>query len=387
MTGPLLVRWFVGADADVSDPEVRKRIGLLEGWASVVVNVAVFVVKLVPGILIGSISLIADAVHSLADVVTSGVVIWSFTASARPPDREHPFGHGRVEHLASLVIALLLLVASFEFVVVSVRSMLSPRVLHLSPWVLVMLGATILLKEWLARFALTLGRRIASPALVADAWHHRSDVLATGVVFVALAGERFGVHRLDGVAGLIVAGFIARTAYKLIRESVDPLIGGSPDSELVRTIREIALSVPGVEGIHDLMVHSYGHLLVISLHAEVPARLTLGEAHDVLEEIERRLADRLGAVAVVHVDPVDRTHPLYPEMEAVLQRAVEEIDGLEEFHDLRIVCGPDSCGLVVEVVVEGQDPETVAAQVEHRIREAFPAAGEVVVTPDRVLVY
>jgi len=282
---------------------------------------------------------------------------------------------------------LLLLVAAFEFGLISVRSILDPRPVHPSREILALLLATILAKEWLARFALALGRRIASPALVADAWHHRSDVLATGIVFAALVGERLGLRRLDGAAGLVVAGFIAWLAIQLIRESVDPLIGASPDSELVERIRAIVLAVPGVEGLHDLMVHAYGELLVVSLHVEVPDRMTLREAHAVVEEVERRLAERLGAVAVAHVDPVDRSHPLYPRVDTVLRRAVEEVPGLEAYHDLRIVCSSGPCNAVVEVVVEGREADRVTEEVRRRVRDALPEIGDVIVTPDRVRVY
>lgn len=352
-----------------------------------VVNLVVFAVKLVPGLLIGSVSLVADAVHSLADVVTSGVVIWSFSASAKPPDEEHPFGHGRIENLASLVIAVLLLVAAVEFAVVSVRSLLHPRPVVASGPLLAALGLSILAKEWLARFSVWLGKKIASPVLTADAWHHRSDVLATVVVAAALVGERLGVRGLDGAAGMVVAGFIAVTAFGLIREAAHPLIGASPSPELLRTVRETVLGQPGVNGLHDLMIHAYGQLLVISLHAEVPAEISLARAHEIAEAVERALAERLGAVTVVHVDPVDRSHPLYPKVSRVLDEAVGEVEGLKEYHDLRIVCGETYCNVVLEVVVQGRSPDQVAAEVRHRIHTQVPEVQEVIVEPDRVLVF
>ncbi len=387
MLSEWLVRHFAGEPLQPSRPEVRQRVGMLEGWLSVVVNLLVSLVKLVPGLILGSVALVADAVHSLADVVTSAVVIWSFRASERPPDKEHPFGHGRVESLAALIIAVLLGVAAMEFAVVSVHRLLKPRPVLASPLLLVVLAATLLLKEWLARFSGRLGRAISSPTLAADAWHHRSDALATAVVLVALAGERLGFRYLDGAAGLVVGGFIAAAAVRLIKEAADPLIGGPPDRALLERVRSIAKKPPEVVGLHDIMVHSYGRLRVISLHVEVPADISLAKAHEVAESVERDLADHLGSVPVVHVDPVDRSHPLFDETAKILDRAVEEVEGLSEYHDLRIVCGETYCRAVMEIVVEGGNPDRIAEEISRRIKAELPAMSEVVVEPDRVVVF
>jgi cation diffusion facilitator family transporter len=387
MLSDWLVRRFAGDPLHDSRPEVRVRVGVLEGWLSIVVNLLVFLVKLIPGLVLGSVSLVADAVHSLADVVTSGVVIWSFRTSERPPDKEHPFGHGRVESLATLVIAILLLVAAMEFAVVSVQRLLNPRAVLASPLLLVVLAATLVLKEWLARFSSHLGRAISSPALMADSWHHRSDALATAVVLVALAGERLGFRHLDGAAGLVVGGFIAVAAVRLIKEAADPLIGGPPDRALLESVRSIAMRPREVVGLHDIMVHSYGRLRVISLHVEVPADLSLARAHEVAESVERDLAEELGSVPVVHVDPVDHSHPLFEEAARVLDRAVAEVDGLSEYHDLRIVCGETHCRAVMDIVVQGGEPDRIAEEIRRRIKAELPAVSEVVVEPDRVLVF
>ena len=168
MLGKLLVRAFVATPEAVSDARVRERYGLLEGWASVVINLLVFAVKVVPGLAIGSVALIADASHSLGDVASSGVVIWGFRASAKPSDREHPFGHGRIESMASLAIAVLLLVAAVEFAKASALRLLEPREVHASLVLLIALTATVVAKEWLATFSRSLGSRIGSTALEAD---------------------------------------------------------------------------------------------------------------------------------------------------------------------------------------------------------------------------
>jgi len=383
----LLERRFVGVSADPADPEVRKRYGLLEGWTSVLANLTVFVVKLVPGLFIGSVSLVADAVHSLGDLATSGVVIWSFRAAAKPPDHEHPFGHGRMESAASLIVAVLLMVGAVKLGRVAVESLLQPRPVTASTVLLIVLGATLVLKEWLARLSSRLGARIASTALEADAWHHRSDALATAVVIAALAGERLGWHGLDAVAGVVVAVVIAATGIGLVRRSLDPLIGEAPTRELQGRIRELAVGVPEVDAVHDVMVHSYGTLLVISLHVEVPVELDAVRAHEVAERVERLVAERLRAVVVVHVDPVDRHHPLYAPLEKLLSGLTEQIAGAVEFHDLRLVGGRTGCNVVFDLAVEGADPQQVSGDLRRAILQRFPEINAVVIEIEPTLVY
>ena len=372
---------------EATSPEARERLGVLEGWVSVGVNLVVFVAKLVPGLLVGSASLVADAVHSLGDVASSAVVIWSFKAGGKPPDREHPFGHGRLESVASLVIAVLLLVAAVEFARAGVERLLDPRPVEAGPLLLAVLVLTMVMKEWLARFASRLGRQLGSAALEGDAWHHRSDVLSTGVVLLALVGERLGWRYLDGGATVVVAAFIAWAGIELVRHSLDPLIGAAPSGDLRRLIRELALSVPEVEAVHDVMVHAYGTLLVISLHVEVPVELDAVRSHEVAEEVERRIGGELGAVVVVHADPVDRNHPLYGPLSELLDRLVAEIPGFLEYHDLRIVGSRKLCNVVFDVVLEDVDPEDFRERVSAVIRERFPQVAAVVVEVEATLVY
>lgn len=367
--------------------EGRERLGVLEGWVSVAVNVVVFLAKIIPGLLIGSASLVADAVHSLGDVATSAVVIWSFRASARPPDQEHPFGHGRIENIASLIIAVLLLVAAVELGRSGVLRLVHPKPVRASWALLAVLVVTIGLKEWLARFAGQLGRRLDSGALKGDAWHHRSDVLATTVVLAALAGERLGGRFLDGAAALIVAGFVAWAGIALVRASMDPLIGEAPPGELRETIRSLALAVNGVQAVHHIMVHAYGRLSVISLHVEIPAAWDVLRAHRVTEEVEARVSEALGAVVVVHMDPVDRAHPLYRAMAAHLDEIRGGMEGFRQYHDLRISGTPEQCTVAFDAVLDGRDRADLEAAIREAVRGRFPQVGEVLIKVETTLAY
>ncbi len=386
MVSRWLVRRFVPAGGDVSDPRVRERYGLLEGWVSVVLNLLISVVKLVPGLLLGSVSLVADAIHSASDVASSAIVIWGFKASSKPSDREHPFGHGRIESIASLVIAVLLLVAALEFGKAAVARLLDPQPVQAPPLVLVLLGLTIAAKEWMARFALHLGRTINSSALKADFWHHRSDALSTVIVLLALAGAELGVSWLDGAAGLAVSGFLAWAGVELVRESVDPLIGEAPSPAMIQQIRGLALEVPGVDKVHDIIVHHYGGLVVTSLHIEVSAALSAVEGHELAERVEETVMEALPGWATVHVDPVNRDHPLYDDVERFLEETVAAVPGAQSFHDLRIVGREAPCFVIFDLMADQRDA-SAAGSIRDAVLGRFPDVDKVVINVEPRYVY
>lgn len=371
----------------LSQARERRAAGVLEGWVSIAVNLVVGGVKLAAGLAIGSISLVADAVHSFSDMVTSGVVIWGFSAAARPSDREHPFGHGRIESIAALVIAVLLLVAALEFAMASVRRLLAPQPVTASWVLLAVLAVTVLAKEWLARFALCLGRKIESPALRADAWHHRSDVLATTVVILALVGAQFGFTWLDGAAGLVVAAALGWTGVMLIRESADPLIGAAPPPDLVQGIRDVALAVPEVDAVHDVIVHRYGALLITSLHIEVGAEHDAMACHELAERVEEAVMARFGGWAVVHVDPVDRAHPLYPAIAGYLSQRLGAGEGAPSFHDLRIVGRAAPCYVIFDLKATPEESDRLRVELTHELMARFPQVAKVMVNQEPRWVY
>ncbi|HHY61226.1 MAG TPA: cation transporter, partial [Clostridia bacterium] len=248
----LLLRLFVKDFDNTSLPEVRKKYGLLEGWVSIVVNVLLFGMKLFFGLVINSVSLIADAVHTLADVITSAIVVVSFKVASRPGDREHPFGHGRAEQIATLIIAVLLGLVGLEFAKESLARLFRPPAVEYN---LVVMGALLLsafVKEWMYRFARELAERIDSAALLGDAWHHRTDAFASLGVGVGLLGVLLGYPRVDAVLGLIVSGLILYTAYEIGRECSDRLLGRRPPEEMVAAVKDCALQVEGVLGIHRI---------------------------------------------------------------------------------------------------------------------------------------
>ena len=315
----------------------RVKIGVFQGWVSVLVNGLLFILKLVIGIMVGAVSVIADAIHTLSDVISSSVVIWGFKQSEKPADVEHPYGHGRAEYIATLIIAVLLVVAGIEFIQEAIHRIQNPKPVSSEWWMIIVLGATILLKEITARYAEFLSSKIASGTLHADAWHHRTDAISSLLVVLALIAGNYGYPAVDGWAGLGVALFLIFTGYEIAKDAVDDLIGKPPASEEVDAIRQIVVSVEGVLGAHDIVVHSYGHDKFVSIHIEIDADKTTAEAHDISERVEARLTGTLGIEPTIHVDPVNPGNPLVKQVQDFLDKNWSGDERITDIHDIRVV--------------------------------------------------
>ncbi len=315
----------------------RLKIGVFQGWVSVLVNGLLFILKLVIGIMVGAVSVIADAIHTLSDVISSSVVIWGFKQSEKPADVEHPYGHGRAEYIATLIIAILLVVAGIEFIQEAIHRIQDPKPVSSEWWMIIVLGATILLKEITARYAEFLSSKIASGTLHADAWHHRTDAISSLLVVLALIAGNYGYPAMDGWAGLGVALFLIFTGYEIAKDAVDDLIGKPPASEEVDAIRQIIISVEGVLGAHDIVVHSYGHDKFVSVHIEIDADKTNVEAHDISERVEARLTGALGIEPTIHVDPVYPRNPLVKQVQDFLDKNWSGDERITDIHDIRVV--------------------------------------------------
>jgi len=377
-----LARWLSGRLAPGADPatdlSARTRLGLLEGWSSIVLNTALAGLKIFLAMVTGSLAVGADAVHTLTDGLTSLVTVFGFTLARKPADEQHPYGHARIEGLSAVVISVLLAVAAFELLKQAVGRLLSPRPVHMHLWVIGALVGTMVLKEFQARLSRDLGHLTESETLHAEAWHHRSDVLSTALVVIAAAGARWGALWLDGAAGILVAGLIGWAAVQVMRKAAGPLLGQRPPAHMVEEIVRIARSLPAVRGVHDIMVHKYGTLNIVSLHIEVPDRYSPIALHEMGAEIEERIARRFPGHAVVHVDPLNLDHPYYAEVGRIVAEALEKHRGATSFHDLRLIGGPDRFKVIFDVTVGPttgeEDIAALRQEVERRLAARFPHA-------------
>ncbi len=370
-----ICRLFLPANiTDPTDGDARTRIGVLQGAVSVCVNFLLFVVKGVLGLLIGSVALLADAIHSLSDVGSSAVILLGFWWARKPRDSKHPFGHGRVELVTALVMSVLLIVLALEFARVGTMRIIHPQPYTASWWLIIIVAGTMGLKHWLSLFAHRLAQATRSTALEADYWHHVADVLSTGIVLLALITSRYGWVSVDGWAGLGVALLILYTGVRTMREAISHLLGEAPSAEEVKQIETAARAVSGVRNIHDLILHRYGENHLISLHIEVDAELSALAVHDISEQVEQSIEESFGGKAIVHVDPVDRSHPQYEEAEQMMQHVVSKHDSLSEFHDLRLQGPEHKLTLSVDVVTTMGTKEDVYPAIEKGVCDAIRKA-------------
>ncbi|ASI99978.1 cation diffusion facilitator family transporter [Thermococcus gorgonarius] len=272
-------------------------------WLSIVGNVLLALLKLVIGFLYSSIALISDGVHSLSDVITSVIGYVGIRISSKPPDQSHPFGHSRFEPLVAFLIGEALLIVAYEIGRDSIYRLMRGEVVDVNS---IMLGVTILsilAKEAMFRYSLHVGRKLNSQILIADAYHHRSDSLSSLAVLVGLGAQRLGFRYGDALAGLVVAVFLLKVSFDIILQNIGYLTGQAPSFEVCEEIKKRALSVPNVLGVHDLRAHYVGNKLHVELHIEVPPELTLKEAHDISEEVKKRVEEIPEVDRVfVHVD-------------------------------------------------------------------------------------
>jgi cation diffusion facilitator family transporter len=369
----------VAADSALKDEAARYVRGRRAAVMSIAVNTLLAAGKFFLATLTGSVALLADAVHTASDMLTSIVVWVGLRVGRRPADREHPYGHGRAETIAALVVAVLLGMAGLNLAWESLSRVLEPREVGtgLSGAALLAVAAivlgTALVKAWLGRYAWRVGRAIENRSLITDAWHHYSDALSSVLVVAALVLARWDVFGADAWLGLGVSLILLVTAWIHGRAAGSSLLGEQPDTALVLRIASEAGSVHGVRDVHDIEVHDYGRRRAVSLHVSLESGLALADAHEVASLVEHRLGGQLGVAAVVHAEPVDEQSP--PAHLAEVRRAVQRLlirhAGIVSFHAVTVQ--PEDHGLEVEfhVHVPPATPVASAHELEHDVTETL----------------
>ena len=367
----LLLRLFVKDHQNTDVPAVRERYGKLAGLVGIFVNVLLCGGKLLAGTLSGSVSITADAVNNLSDAASSIVTLLGFKLAAKPADDAHPYGYQRVEYLAGLTVAALILLIGAELVKSSIL-----RILHPETVAFTALGAAVLLvsiaaKLWLCLFYRKLGCAIRSKTLKASAADSRNDVISTAAVLAAYIFAYFTHIQIDGWAGLLVAVFILWSGVGIAKDTIDPLLGEAPDEELVHAIaREIRSYDSRVLGMHDLIVHDYGPgRRFASVHVELDAREDVLEAHELIDNIERDVTKKLHVELVIHHDPIVTDDAEVNEVRQHVEAVVTEIDPRLSFHDFRMVRGREHSNVIFDLVL----PFDLRGQ-EHALRTRISEA-------------
>lgn len=280
-----------------------KNLGMIEGWVSVVMNTVLFVLKFWAGTLIGSVSMVADAWHTLSDTLTSLVVILGFWISAKPADKKHPFGHGRAESIAAIIIGILLAIVGVNFMKESVLRLIRYEAVRFSLTGILIFASSIIAKEGLARFAFWAGKKIDSRSVSADGWHHRSDAIASALIVV---GALFGnsLWWMDGILGIGVSILILYAAFDILKGTVSALLGEAPDEKLEQEIQKaIEEHEPSVSDIHHMHMHTYGVTAELTLHIRLKPDMLVSKAHAITRSIETLIKERFHITATVHVEP------------------------------------------------------------------------------------
>ncbi len=369
MTEFLLSR-FVKGYPEVNDPQVRARCGNLAGLVGICCNLLLSAGKFLAGLLTGSVAISADAVNNLSDASSSIITLLGFRLAARPADDEHPYGHGRTEYLSGLAVSVMILLIGAELAKTSIQKILSPEPITTGMVSILILAASILVKFWMAAFNRHVGRLIRSATLEATAADSRNDVISTGAVLIAtLLQMQFGWN-LDGYMGLAVAAFILWSGWGLVKDSIAPLLGQTPDPELVRHIADVTLSYPGVLGIHDMIVHDYGPgRQFASLHAEMAAGADVLESHDTIDRIEKYFLEQEGLHVVIHYDPIVTDDSETGEAREFFAAEAKKLDPRLSIHDLRMVPGTTHTNVIFDLVLP-RELDSRAPELKHALQEA-----------------
>ena len=372
----LLARLFIKPDPAREESETRRAYGVLCGIVGICLNVLLFAGKFLAGTLSGSIAITADAFNNLTDAGSSVVTLVGFHMAGKQADNDHPFGHGRIEYLSGLAVSVVILLVGLELAKSSVEKIIHPEPVEFSWLSAGILAAAICVKLWMSYFNRSLSRRIGSAAMAATATDSLSDAVATSAVLLSSLIGRFTSVNVDAWAGILVAVFILRAGWGAAKDTLNPLLGQSPDPELVREIEQTILAHPQVVGIHDLIIHDYGPgRSMMSLHAEVPAGSDIMEVHDEIDAIERELKAKYHIEASIHMDPIVTGDETISKARQMVLDLVREVDPAMTIHDFRMTSGPKHRNLIFDVVVPysvKRSDDEVRQEIERKIRAADP---------------
>lgn len=332
-----ILKCFVPHYKDGLTPEVRVRCGIVSGVVCIVCNLLLAAVKFSLALLTGSISAGADGVNNLSDAGTGLITIAGFRFSAREPDSEHPFGHGRSEYVAALVAALIIMGLGASFFKDSIIALFRRSEINCQPVMIVIFSATILVKCWLFLFYNKLAKVLNSGILKAAAYDSLSDCLGTSAVIGAMIASRYTRFPVDGAVGILVAGLILFTGGKVLKETVNKLLGEPPAPELVDKLRETILNCPGIDGIHDMIIHNYGeNTYYVTAHAEISFEGDRFSAHDILENAEVEVAKVLPVHLLLHADPYNTNNTEVIYWRSRMENAASEFDRELKLYDFRL---------------------------------------------------
>jgi len=367
----MLIKTFIKDKDNIRDKNIRQKYGYLGSFVGIACNIILSASKIAIGLLVNSIAIIADAVNNLSDAASSIITLVGFKITNKPADREHPFGHARIEYISAMIVSFMVILVGFEFFKSSFNRIRNPEVLKFDAISFSVLVLSIGVKVWLMRFYKNIGGIIGSKTMEAAAVDSRSDVITTSVVAFSLLSSLWITFPIDGYIGLLVSVFIIYSGVSLTKETLNPLLGEAPEPEFIKEITEKTMRYEGIIGIHDMIVHNYGPgRCLVSLHAEIPANMGIMEAHDIIDIAEQEISEELGIHMVIHMDPINTDDEL---VQKTQQQVLDVISKLHEdlsIHDFRIVGGEGHKNLIFDLVVPYEYDEKKAKDLSNEVAQA-----------------
>jgi len=348
----MLIKLFIRDSENITNTKVRESYGTLGSVTGIIVNLLLAVSKYIAGIISGSISVTADAINNLSDAGSSIISLIGVKFSAKPADRDHPYGHGRIEYMSALGVAVLVFLMGIELLKSSIEKIINPVPVKFSAISLIILLVSIAAKLWLGLFNKKLGKKINSAPMIAVMKDSFSDCLATSVAAISIIISAFSDINVDGFLGVFVAGFILLAGFNILKETMGELLGKPPEKEFVEAIENKILSYDLVVGVHDLIIHDYGpQRRFASAHAEVPSNADVMECHDVIDLIERDIMAEYGLIISIHMDPIVVNDERINELRKLTSETVKDICEEMSIHDFRVVDGPTHTNLIFDLIV------------------------------------
>lgn len=363
-----LVNKFIKDSANIESTEVRTRYGMLASVVGIFCNVLLFSVKLAIGLILSSLAVTADAFNNLSDAASSIISFVGVKMAGKPADAEHPFGHGRIEYIAALIVSFLVIEVGFTFFKSSISKIMHPEEITFDPVPFIILILSILVKLWMAFFNNKLGKRIDSKVMLATAADSLGDVITTSATVISIVICHFTSINVDAIAGLIVSGIVIWSGVSIAKDTLEPLIGQRVPSELYQKITDMVESYEGIVGAHDLIVHNYGpNRSMATIHAEVPNDVSIEASHEIIDRIERDAKKELNILLVIHMDPVEMRDEEVLELRDKTSHIVHALDPELHFHDFRVLKENEKKNLVFDLVVPDSYTEKDANRVMHQL--------------------
>lgn len=363
-----LVNKFIKDSTNIESTEVRTRYGMLASVVGIFCNVLLFSVKLTIGLILSSLAVTADAFNNLSDAASSIISFIGVKMAGKPADAEHPFGHGRIEYIAALIVSFLVIEVGFTFFKSSISKILHPEEISFDLVPFVILILSILVKLWMAFFNNKLGKRIDSKVMLATAADSLGDVITTSATVLSIIICHFTSINVDAIAGLIVSAIVIWSGISITKDTLEPLIGERVPAELYQKITDIVESYDGIVGTHDLIVHNYGpNRSMATIHAEVPNDINIDVSHEIIDKIERDVKKDLNILLVIHMDPVEMRDEEVLSLREKTSRIVHALDPELNFHDFRVLKENEQRNLIFDLVIPDSYSEKDANRVMHQL--------------------